>query len=202
MKHAAIIAHPNPRSLTCAVATAYAEVVRELGHEVVVRDLYRFDFDPRLKAHEIPGAPDFAFGEDVRRERALLADADVFAFFYPFWFNAPPAILKGYVDRVFSMDFGYEPAVGGVLPLLADRRLISFTSSGAPEDWVRQTGAMTALTTLFDAHLAAVCGLRLLDHVHTGGVVPDMTPEAVDQVLAKTRAAARRAFADDLAGLV
>ena len=199
MKHAAIIAHPNPRSLTCSVATAYAEAVRELGHEVFVRDLYALGFDPCLKATEIPGARDFGFGQDVERERKLLEKADVFAFFYPFWFNAPPAMLKGYVDRVFSMGFGYEPALGGTLPLLVEKRLISFTSSGAPEDWVRQTGAFTALTTLFDAHLAAVCGMRIIDHVHAGGVVPEMTAEAVEDVLAKTRETTRRAFADELA---
>ena len=106
MRHAVIVAHPRRRSVTCAIAQAYAEAARALGHEVVERDLYRLGFDPCLKAEEIPDAEPPRFGEDVRREREALKDADVFAFVYPLWFNAPPAILKGYVDRVFSMGFG------------------------------------------------------------------------------------------------
>jgi NAD(P)H dehydrogenase (quinone) len=196
MKHAVVIAHPNSRSLTCAAAAAYAEAARALGHEVIVRDLYRMGFDPCLKAGEIPSGTGPRFEPDVVAERSALADVDVFCFVYPLWFNAPPAMLKGYLDRVFSMGFGFGPALGGTEPLLDGRRLISFSFSGAPEQWVRDTGAFQALTTLFDRHVAAVCGLQILDHVHTGGVVPDMTEEAVDEVLAKVRAAVGASFGE------
>lgn len=159
MKHAVIVAHPNPHSLTCAAGAAYAAAVEALGHQALVRDLYQLGFDPRLQIAEIPEAAGHAFGADVLQERRLLADADVFAFVYPLWFNAPPAMLKGYIDRVFSMGFGYGPALGGTEPLLEGRKLISFSFSGAPESWVRDSGALRALMTVFDLHLAAVCGL-------------------------------------------
>jgi NAD(P)H dehydrogenase (quinone) len=194
MKHAVIIAHPKAASLTCAAAAAYAEAARGLGHEVIVRDLYRMGFDPCLKAGEVPTDEGARFEPDVLAERATLSDVDVFCFVYPLWFNAPPAILKGYLDRVFSMGFGFGPALGGTEPLLDGKRLISFSFSGAPEQWVRDTGAFQALTTLFDRHVAAVCGLQILDHVHTGGVVPDMTGEAVEDVLARVRTAVQASF--------
>jgi NAD(P)H dehydrogenase (quinone) len=189
MKHAVIIAHPNAVSLTCAVAQTYRESVEALGDAVVVRDLYRMGFDPCLKASEIPSEAGCAFGPDVEAERKLLADVDVFAFVYPFWFNAPPAILKGYVDRVFGMGFGFEPGMGGTEPMLERKRLISFTTSGAPTQWVRDTGALTALATLFDRHLSAMCGLQLVDHVHNGGVVADMNEVAFEEVLNSVRRA-------------
>lgn len=187
MKHAVIIAHPEPHSLTCAAAQAYAATARGFGHEVIVRDLYRMGFDPCLKAGEIPKASGYACGQDVGAERALLDSVDVFAFVYPFWFNSPPAMLKGYVERVFGMDFGYGAVPGGTEPLLDGKKLISFSFSGAPEQWVRDTGALAALMTIFDRHISAMCGLQVLDHVHTGGVVPDMTAEAVEEVLANIR---------------
>jgi len=183
MKHAVIVAHPDARSLTRSIAEAYAKSVRALGQEVLVRDLYSMGFDPCLKASEIPSPAGFRFEADVVAERKLLADVDVFALVYPFWFNAPPAILKGYVDRVFSMGFGYEPGLGGTESLLDGKKLISFSLSGAPEHWVRDTGALQALTTLFDRHLCAMCGLQMVDHVHAGRVVSNMTQEAVDEVL-------------------
>ena len=122
----------------------------------------------------------------VLPERALLADADVFAFVYPLWFNGPPAILKGYVDRVFGMGFGFTPAFGGTDPALRGRRLISFTTSGAPDAWVQDTGAMDALRRLFDDHLAGVCGLEVVDHVHFGGMVSGITDEAFDDEVQQT----------------
>ena len=194
MKHAVVIAHPKAVSLTSAAAAAYAEEARAMGHDVVVRDLYRMGFDPCLRAEEIPTERGAAFAPEIVAEREALADVDIFCFVYPLWFNAPPAILKGYLDRVFSMGFGFEPALGGTEPLLDGRRMISFSFSGAPEHWVRDTGAFQALTTLFDRHVSGVCGLQILDHVHTGGVVPGMTPEAVGAVLDKVRAAARAAL--------
>jgi NAD(P)H dehydrogenase (quinone) len=196
MKHAVIIAHPSAKSLTHAVGVTYEQSVRALGHQAIVRDLYGIGFDPCLRAAEIPQPSGFEFGADVVAERKRLADVDVFAFVYPFWFNAPPAILKGYVDRVFSMGFGYEPGRGGTESLLDGKRLISFTTSGAPDQWVRDTGALQALTTLFDRHLGAMCGLQVVDHVHAGGIASGITKEAVDDVLQGLRRAVSAHFGE------
>ena len=187
MKHAVIVAHPNHRSLTRSAGDAYIEAARAIGHEALIRDLYVMGFDPRLRSEEIPQEEPPTPGADVLAERTLLAHVDVFAFVYPFWFNAPPAILKGYVDRVFSMGFGYAPAFGGTEPLLTGRQLISFSFSGAPDQWVAATGALTGLVSMFDSHVARMCGLEVADHVHTGGITPNMTEEAVETVLAHVR---------------
>lgn len=194
MRHAVILTHPRPDSLTASAAEAYARAACEMGHEAQVRDLYRLGFDPCLKACEIPGTGGYCPEADVAAERAWLADADVFAFVYPLWFNAPPAMLKGYVDRVFSAGFGYAPTPGGATPLLAGRRLISFTFSGAPADWLQETGARAALLTLFDHHLCAMSGMTLVDHVHQGGIVPGMTPEAATEALDVVRRTVRGQF--------
>jgi len=194
MKHAVILAHPARNSLNAAIAEAYQAAVEGLGHEVVLRDLYRMRFDPCLKASEIPGPKVPRFRKDVVLERALIADVDVFAFVYPLWFNAPPAILKGYVDRVFGMGFGFQPGFGGTTPALTGRKLISFTTSGAPEAWMRDTGALSGLMRLFDAHLGGTCGLNVIDHAHFGGMVSDITPEAFEAVLTTVRTAVRAHF--------
>ncbi len=192
MKHAVIVAHPDPCSFNCAVAETYANTVRGFGGEVIMRDLYRVGFDPRLQAAELPWAANYAQAADVIAERRALADAKMFVFVYPLWFNAPPAMLKGYVDRVFGMGFGYEPAAGGTEPLLGGRSLVSFTSSGAPAAWVESTGAIRGLRAAFDDHVAQICGLAVLDHHHFGGVTPGITANAVDSMLDRVRQAAHR----------
>lgn len=194
MKHAVIVAHPRLRSFTHAVADAYAEALRSFGEEVILRDLYVMGFDPCLKASEVPSATGYQAAEDLVAERAVLADVAVFTFVYPFWFNAPPAILKGYVDRVFSLGFGYQPVFGGTEPALEGRQLVSFSSSGAPDAWVEETGVLAGLQRAFDGHIAAVCGLTVTEHRHFGGIVPDITQEAVDDILSVVRDTARRRF--------
>lgn len=194
MQHAIIVAHPNPDSFNQSVVRTYATALADKGHQVIVRDLYAMDFDPRLKAEEIPGAKNFAPKDDVKRERELLSGVRAFAFVYPLWLNAPPAILKGYLDRVFGMGFAYGPGGGGTMPLLSGRSLMVFTSSGAPTDWVKETGAFDALSKLFDQHFASVCGLKILDHVHFGNVVPGMRPDAIERLLASVRAGAAKHF--------
>jgi NAD(P)H dehydrogenase (quinone) len=201
MKHAVIVAHPNRRSFNVAVANAYISAVRGFGDEAIMRDLYRLDFDPRLGADELPWAKNFAPRADVAAERTLLADVDVFVLVYPLWFNAPPAMLKGYVDRVFGMGFGYGSPDGGSDPRLRGRILVSFTSSGAPEHWVEQTGALERLRRGFDDHLAEICGLSVIEHRHFGGIVPGIRPDAVRAMLSDVEAVTRRHFAPITAGV-
>ncbi len=194
MQHAVIVAHPNPRSFVASLAIAYVEAAESLGHRTIMRDLYGMSFDPCLKADEIPTSAGFAPRADVVGERAILRDVDVFALFYPFWLNAPPAMMKGYLDRVFGVGFGYAKGSNGNEPLLRGRRLISFTTSGAPKEWVMRTGAWEAVRALFDEHVAAVCGLQLVEHVHFGGIVPGIRGDVVGRHQQAVRDVVARQF--------
>jgi len=194
MKHALIIAHPKTESFTATVARRYAEACEKLGHATVLRDLYRIEFDPRLKAAEMPWAPAFQPGPDVLAERALIGDCDVFAFFYPLWLNTPPAMLKGYLERVFGFGFGYGSGGHSYDPLLTGRKLISFSSSGAPSGWLKQTGALEALCVLFDDYFAKLCGMTSLDHVHVGGLTPGASAAFVAARLNEVEKTVRQHF--------
>jgi len=194
MKHAVILAHPNAESFCASIARTCVEALSALGHAADLRDLYAMGFDPQLKARELPSEAGFHAASDVEAERRRLDDVDSFIFVYPFWFNAPPAMLKGYVDRVFGLNFGYAPGFGCVEPLLTGRKLLSFSTSGAPEHWVNSTGALEALMTVFDRHLAAVCGLSVVDHVHLGGIVSNMEADPAEEMLEKVRQTLRDAF--------
>jgi len=194
MLHAVIAAHPSENSFTLAMARAYGAAAEARGHRVVSRDLYRMGFEPRLAADEIPWAPGSAPHADVSAERDRIKDAGVFALFYPLWLNAPPAIMKGYLERVFGLGFAYARGGAGNEPLLKGRKLISFSASGAPVEWVKSTGAFDAMRKLFDEHVAAVCGLTVVDHIHFGGIVPDIRKDAVDTHLDAVRAAVAKYF--------
>ena len=195
MKHAVIVAHPSLQSYTSSMASSYREAGLAAGHDVIYRDLYRMNFDPCLAESELPWAKSYALRDDVIAEREILKDVDVFALFYPLWLNAQPAILKGYLERVFGMGFAYRREGSGNVPMLKGKRLISFTNSGAPTEWVIQSGAWQAMRTLFDGHFAAVCGLEVVDHIHFGGVVPGIRADSVKADMSKVAKVFEKHFA-------
>lgn len=194
MKHAVIISHPRAASFTASVADVYAKALSALGHDAVVRDLYRMNFDPRLKATELPFDAPFQPEPDVAQERAQLKDCGVFALFYPLWLNAPPAMMKGYLERVLSFGFAYGADGHSYNPLLTGRKLISFSSSGAPLIWLEQTGALVAVHTLFDDYFAKLCGMTVLEHIHVGGVTPGASQPFVEARLEEVRKTVAKYF--------
>lgn len=175
MKHAVIVGHPDEHSFNLSIARTYAQTVEALGHECVVRDLYRMAFDPCLKASERPDRPNPRIEPDVQAEHALLRDADVFAFIYPIWFGMPPAIMKGYLDRVFTQGFAFD-GLGHrrSVPLLGGRRFISFTTSGASDAWLNEQGVSLSLQTLFDKYLGDLWGVTVVDHVHYAPITANL----------------------------
>jgi NAD(P)H dehydrogenase (quinone) len=160
------------------VAQAYAHAAQMLGHEVVLRDLYRGGFDPRLREEETAVLVEQAVCDDIQAEQSLISDADVFAFIYPVWFNLPPAMVTGYVQRVFGPGFGYQ-SVHHRRPLLRGKSLLSFTSSSAPSGWLSNEGQWADLKHIFDNHLAEVCGLTQMGHFHFNNLTAETSPDLV-----------------------
>ena len=98
--------------------------------------------------------------------------------------------LSPYKVRVtFALDDASRPE-----PLLAGRRLISFSSSGAPLHWVEQTGAFGAVKTLFDQYFAELCGMHFVEHIHFGAITPGIRDDAVARFLAQARSAVSTHF--------
>jgi NAD(P)H dehydrogenase (quinone) len=123
MKVLLVFAHPELRSLNGALRDVAIQELGAQGHEVQVSDLYaqgwksevdRADFpslapDTRLKPAAASGqafAAD-ALTQDVRAEQEKLLWADVLILQFPLWWFTMPAILKGWVDRVYSYGFAY-----------------------------------------------------------------------------------------------
>ena len=102
IKHSVIVAHPEAESFTMAVAQRYCAAVTAQGQEAVLRDLYRIGFDPVLKADERAPGAGFQPRPDVAVELDQLAGSAAFVLIYPIWFGTPPAIIKGYVERVLG----------------------------------------------------------------------------------------------------
>jgi len=106
MKTSVILGHPDARSFNHSIAKAAVETLRENGHEVRFHDLYAEGFDVLLPAEEIPsGAP---LPPGIEAHCREIAEADAIIIVPPNWWGQPPAILKGWVDRVIRAGVAYE----------------------------------------------------------------------------------------------
>lgn len=190
--HAVILAHPDDDSFNAAVARTYCETVRELGHEAVLRDLYRIGFNPVLKKQEQPRPDKFVMSNDVATELAAIEKAETFVLVYPIWFSAPPAILKGYVDRVFGTGFSY----GAIRDrdrhrFMGGKQLLSITTSGNSLQWLDEQGAWLSLRTVFGEYLAKSFSMAASEHLHLASIVDSMSERHVKEELFRVSQMAR-----------
>lgn len=127
-----IVSHPNPSSLNHAAADAITTALSEEGHVVHYHDLYQEHFEPVLENEEI--ARRFSFDEIFTRYVRELRDATGLVLMYPDWWGMPPAILKGWIDRLFrpglAFDFeGPEFLPKEKVPLLSGKRALVVTTT-------------------------------------------------------------------------
>ena len=182
--HAVILAHPDADSFNAAAAQAYCEAVRRQGHQAVLRDLYRMGFDPVLKSREQPRPDKYAMANDVAAELSAIEKADVFVLIYPVWFGAPPAILKGYLDRVLGAGFSY----GAIRDrsrhrFMGDKQLLSISTSGNSIQWLDEQGAWLSMRTVFGQYLAQSFSMAGCEHLHLSNIADNMTERHVKEEL-------------------
>ncbi|KFN15821.1 NAD(P)H-dependent oxidoreductase [Bacillus pseudomycoides] len=109
-----IYAHPNPSSFNAAILEHVQKGLQETNHFVTLLDLYKEQFNPVLIFNEDKRRRDLVYEEETEKYRRLIKEADFFIFIYPIWWWGMPAILKGFIDRVFVTGFAYK--YEGALP--------------------------------------------------------------------------------------
>lgn len=101
-----ILAHPDHKSFNHAIAAVALETLKKNKHSVWFHDLYRDQFDPLLPAEELP--KDARLPPEIDKHCAEIAAADGIIIVHPNWWGQPPAILKGWVDRIIRPGVAYE----------------------------------------------------------------------------------------------
>lgn len=149
-----VYAHPEPRSMNGALRDVAVRALEGLGHTVVVSDLYAMnwkaaadgtDFLERDATERLRYATDSRkayeagqLADDIAAEQSKLLAADAVILQFPLWWFSMPAILKGWIDRVFTNGFAYGLTRPGVRysarygeGTLTGRRALVVTSCGA-----------------------------------------------------------------------
>ena len=187
MRHLIIAAHPNRKSFNHAVVETYMSALSERGHRVECRDLYANKFNPVLSARDLAGVSRGQVASDVRKEQVAVRRADVLTLISPLWWSGFPAILKGYLDRVFCAGFGYVIKRGEYLPGLAGKKGVIVTTTAASTDELESRGTLRAIRTIYDEGLMQFCGIELLRHLYLSSIGPDMNRTEAEKRLAGVR---------------
>ena len=158
-----VVAHPEPGSFSHRVARQVADGIARAGHTSEIADLAAEGFDPRFTAHDhavhkdlLPPSP------DVLREQQRIDGADALVLVYPVYWWSFPALLKGWIDRVFSNGWAYEEhADTGLVKRLGHLPVHLVAIGGASERTYTRRGYFQAMKTQIDHGIFDYCGARV-----------------------------------------
>jgi NAD(P)H dehydrogenase (quinone) len=170
VKYLIVYAHPNPKSFNHAILERCEAALKDAGRNYEVRDLYALKFDPALDRKDLDLLGEGKVVKKVEDEQRLIREADVLIFIYPIWWFGMPAILKGYIDRVFTEGFAFSMDGERLAGLLQGKRVIIMNTTGASRDVLLRTGYEEAMRKMEDIGIFDFCGMRVFAHKYFYGV--------------------------------
>ncbi|OLT31087.1 NADPH oxidoreductase [Actinomadura sp. CNU-125] len=153
-----VVAHPRADSLTARVAARAGERLAAAGYRVDLLDLHAEGFDPRMTAADEPDwtDPGKEYSPDATAHMGRLAAADTVVVVFPVWWFGLPAILKGWVDRVWNHGFAY----GGGRSRLAGKRMVWIGLAGYSRDHFAEAGWDRSVEHRLRDGIARFCGIE------------------------------------------
>lgn len=163
MKILFIFAHPDKKSFSHAIADTAVNQLKLLGHEVIFHDLQEEAFDPIMPVNEI--ARDGEYDEVIKQHCNEVTAAEGIIIIHPNWWGQPPAILKGWIDRVLRPGIAYEfvegdQGEGTPIGLLKARVAIVFNTSNTSKE--REDNIfLDPLETIWKNCIFYLCGVKI-----------------------------------------
>ena len=148
--------HPEPESFNAAMFNTALETFAAAGHEVRTSDLHQMRFDPvsgrknfttvkdphylKLQVEEAYATEMNGFSDEIESEIQKMEWCDLMIWQFPLWWFGLPAVLKGWVDRVFAMQRTYGGGRIYESGVLRGKRALLALTTGAPEAAYRKGG--------------------------------------------------------------
>ncbi len=130
-----VFSHPRRNSFCGAVMDSFIAGLTAAGHRTEIADLHAEGFDPRMIEADEPDwdNPAKRYSPEVLAEQTRISRNDAMAFVFPVWWWSIPAMLKGWVDRVWNHGWAY-----GSAELAHRRALLIGTASGSSETYAKR----------------------------------------------------------------
>ena len=176
-----VTAHPEPTSFCVSLARCATDTLNACGHTVTVSDLYAQEFNATggpadfleradrsrfaYMSEQAAAAQAGTFEVTLAHEIAKLQNADLLILNFPLWWFSFPAVLKGWVDRVFAVGIAYAPLHSHASGLLRGKRAMLAFTTGAPAQVFTADGSNGDMNTLlFPIHYGVLhfAGMEVL----------------------------------------
>ncbi len=177
MKYTVLYAHPNPKSFNHAILERVQENLQRSRREFLVRDLYGMNFNPLLTGHDFMLMQQGKLDPVIKGEQETIRSSEGLIVIHPIWWFSMPAMLKGYIDRVFTRGFAYDYTDQGPKGLLTGKKVHILNTTGGSADDYRNYGFADALKHTMDMGTYGFCGLEVAQH-HFFHSVPGSTDDA------------------------
>lgn len=182
MKQLVVFAHPYSKSFGKGIVETIEKEVLKNGSEIRIRDLYKIGFNPVLGSSDLLNLQTGDYAVDIKEEQEHIKWADIITFVYPVWWAGLPAMLKGYVDRVFANGFAFTHNENGPVGLLKGKKAILISTTGFPSNYYEQIGMHKSMKQTSDQAIFEFCGINVIKHIFFGAV-PSSTEEERKQYL-------------------
>jgi NAD(P)H dehydrogenase (quinone) len=174
MRVTIIYAHPNPKSFNNAILEATIRVLKERNVDYRVIDLYKDFKKVVLDGEDFEILQQGKNPEDVIKFQEDILWATKLIFIYPVWWWQFPAILKGFVDRVFSYGFAYSTDEKGIVPLLKQEKALVFMTTGGPREEYEGSVRLDVLRLPISEGVMGFCGVKECEtHIYSVPTVSD-----------------------------
>ena len=167
MNYLFVRSHPYDGSWNVAAIKAMEEECKRKGYEVRETDLIADGFDPVMRVEDIDAWRRHTYADPmVKGYQEDVAWADVLVFVFPIWWGTMPAILKGYIDKVFLNEFAFVPSADGSMNgLLTDKKAIVVCTMQYPyEAWKKDGRFRDPVDSLVINLLCGDCGIECIGY--------------------------------------
>lgn len=132
-------AHPGTQGHNVLILEETISFLKEHNKKYELIDLYKIQYDPVLKKEELYTSGNRELSKQTKEFQEKIKNSNKLIFIFPIWWNGPPAILKGFFDRVFTGKFAFQFKKVGKFNvptgLLKNKKAVVLFSTGGPK-WV------------------------------------------------------------------
>jgi NAD(P)H dehydrogenase (quinone) len=189
MKVLLLYVHPRPESFCAQARDAARDALTALGHQVEIADLYAERFDPAMTAEDFNQFAGLPMPSEILREQARVDRNEALIVITPIWWWQYPAMLKGWIDRVFTDGWAFQDSrEPNAAPIFGLKHVLILASAGAGPARFAKYGYLEGIRTTWDTGVWGYCGIpvdtRLLWEVRPFS----MTPAELAARMAEVRA--------------
>ena len=174
MNYLIIKSHPYSGSFNAGVAETIHQTISKKGHNVMEIDLLADGFNPVMTAEDLKA---WKQGQTIdpliKKYQTQIENADILVFPFPVWWGGPPAILKGFCDKILLYGWAFKLNEDGKLVgLLSSKKAIVIVTSEVPIEIIEERYRNPAHGA-FVKNTLQDCGIEVIKHIHIDKINSD-----------------------------